>query len=105
MFRDEILRLYAEGFTASYIANRLGVATGYVRSVVSAQTTGCEVKPAYNAVADLSSAAREEREHKAAVEAARKALASRSVAQRRAAALAKQAEALKVLAELEAGGA
>lgn len=86
MFDGEILGLAAQGLTTGAIAKRVGMAPNYVRSVLYAELTGCEVKPHYNA-----RQGDDEREHRAAVKAKRRETAE-----------AKKAEALRLLAEAEA---
>jgi hypothetical protein len=87
MFDGEILGLAAQGLTTGTIAKRVGVEPHYVRSVLFAELTGCEVKPDYNARKDD-----DELQHRAAVAAAVNA-------KRRETAEAKRADALRLLAE------
>jgi hypothetical protein len=80
----EILRLSRQGLTTGGIAKHLGLSPSYVRSVVSTDLTGCEIKPLYNPSSDQEP-----------VTAARRIT-------RRAAAEEKRARALRELQEAEA---
>lgn len=93
MFEHEIASLGRQGFTSGGIAIRLGLSPGYVRSVLSAELAAVSEasKPHFNALATDE----DRREHRNAVDAAKKAAARKK-------AKAKQAKALLALQAAEA---
>ncbi|MCV7100733.1 hypothetical protein [Mycobacterium palustre] len=89
VFSAEVMRLHNRGFTAGYIASQLGLTAECVRAVVSAELTGCEVKPVYaETTAPVTPKPKLTREQR--LQAAKRAKAEK-----------KRQEALRLLAEAE----